>query len=113
MQICDNLSASASPSQLPWEGSQEVCAPPEVLRIGEQTLSQPAADSSPERGALGEKKSRPWGGSFGVGYLVMFPTKRWRIAATWARVALARGRSLPSVPLISFSATAQESGAFA
>ena len=80
------------------------------------TTSQSPSVTAPLRGEPWggrEKKSRPWGGSFGVGYLVMFSTKRWRIAATWARVALARGRSLPSVPLISFSATAQESGAFA
>ena len=63
--------------------------------------------------AMDKRRAACGGGSFGAGYLVMFSTKRWRIAATWARVALARGRSLPSVPLTSFSATAQESGAFA
>ena len=59
-----------------------------------------------------------WGGQPCAGkdqavVFATFSTKRWRMAATCALIALPVGRSLPSEPLTSFSATAQLSGALA
>ena len=53
LQICDDLSVSAAPSQLPWKGSQGARTAGGAAEKGGQPLSQPAADSSPGRGAVG------------------------------------------------------------
>ena len=58
LQICDNLSVSFADSS-PGRGAKE-CAPPEVLKSRRRPFSQPAAASSPGRGALG-RKSPPRG----------------------------------------------------
>ena len=69
-------------------------------------------------GAQGRKQGCPQRGQPCAGkdqavVFATFSTKRWRMAATCALVALPVGRSLPSEPLTSFSATAQLSGALA
>lgn len=69
-------------------------------------------------GAQGRKQGCPQRGQPCAGkdqavVFATFSTKRWRMAATCALVALPVGRRRPSEPLTSFSATAQLSGALA
>ena len=69
-------------------------------------------------GRRAENRAAPFGGQPCAGkdqavVFATFSTKRWRMAATCALVALPVGRRRPSEPLTSFSAKAQLSGALA
>ena len=67
MQICNNLSVSAAPSQFPWKGSQGVRTARSAAEVGDD-LSVSFAASSPGRGTEGGAKTRRCGAAAGRGH---------------------------------------------